>query len=104
MYQRTRRYQEGGQGDRVAAMDPGEYVFTLDGRYMVCLHSGIDPRAARVWDAVLSTFIAMGGRRAQVAADAWRLQHDPQFHHTWAVCFPLWCPTLAYYTPVDGVE
>ena len=56
-------------------MDPGEYVLTPDGEHMVVLCSGVDSRAARVWDA----FRDMGASRTSLKADAWRLQHDPTF-------------------------
>lgn len=81
-------------------MDPGDYVFTPDGSQMVMLRSGIDPRAARVWDVVLDAFVSMGASRTSARADAWRLQHDPVFHHKWAVLLPVWSPSLAYYDPV----
>ena len=57
-------------------------------------------RAARVWDVVLDAFVSMGASRTSVKADAWRLQHDPAFHHEWAVLLPVWSPSLAYYDPV----
>ena len=78
-------------------MDPGEYVLTPDGEHMVVLHSGVDPRAARVWDVVLDAFRDMGASRTSLRADAWRLQHDSAFHHEWAILLPIWCPSLAYY-------
>ena len=82
-------------------MDPGDYVYTDDGKYMVVLHSGVDPCAARIWDAVLNCFIGMGATRTSARADAWRLQHDPAFHRKWAVLLPVWCPMLAKYEKVD---
>lgn len=78
-------------------MDPGEYVYTADGSKMVMLRSGVDPRAARVWDAVLEQFSAMGMTKTSAKAEAWRLQHDLKYHQSWAVELPLWCPGVAYY-------
>jgi hypothetical protein len=78
-------------------MDPGEYVYTADGSMMVMLRSGVDPRAARVWDIVLEQFLAMGMTIASAKAEAWWLQHDLKYHHSWAVELQLWCPGLAYY-------
>lgn len=82
------------------AMDPGEYVLTADKRHMVVLRSGVDPRAANVWDEVLAQFVNMGSSQTSAKADAWRLQHDAAFHQSWAVELPIWCPTLAYYVNV----
>lgn len=75
---------------------------------MVVLRSGVDSRAARVWDVVLDAFRDMGATRTSLKADAWRLQHDPTFHHEWVVLLPVWCPSLAYYatttTRDDGAQ
>ena len=60
-------------------MDPGEYVLIPDGEHMVVLRSGVDSRAARVWDVVLDALRDMGASRTSLKADAWRLQHDPTF-------------------------
>ena len=79
-------------------MDPADYVYTSDFSHMVVLRDGTDSRAWRVWDVVLEQFRAMGATRTD--ADAWRLQHDADFHHTWAVELPMWCPDLATYVPV----
>ena len=71
------------------------------GDQMVMLRSGVDPRAARVWDVVLDAFRDMGATPAELRSDAWRLQNDPAFHHEWAVLLPVWCPSLAYYVNPD---
>ena len=81
-------------------MDPADYVYTSDFSHMVVLRDGTDSRAWRVWDVVLEQFRAMGATRTSVKADAWRLQHDADFHHSWAVELPTWCPDLATYVPV----
>lgn len=82
-------------------MDPGEYVYSRDGEFIVCLYSEVEPRCARVWEVVLAQFVAMGSTRTSARADAWRLQHDLDFHHTWASDLPRWAPTLAYYIPKE---
>ena len=84
-------------------MDPGDYVYTDDGKYMVVLRSGVDPRAARIWDVVLDCFVGMGATKTSVCADAWRLQHDSDFHREWAVSLPVWCPMLAKYHKVESI-
>ena len=41
----------------------------------------------------------MGATRTEVKADAWRLQHDADYHHLWAVKLPMWSTSLATYVP-----
>jgi hypothetical protein len=83
------------------AVHPADYVYTSDFSHMVVLRDGTDSRAWRVWDVILEQFRAMGATRTSVKADAWRLQHDAGFHHSWAVELPMWGPDLATYVPVS---
>ena len=63
------------------------------------LLDGTDSRAWRVWDVVLEQFRAMGATHTEVKADAWRLQHDADYHHSWAVKLPMWSTGLVTYVP-----
>ena len=83
------------------AVHPADYVYTSDFSHMVVLRDGTDSRAWRVWDVILEQFRDMGATRTSVKADAWRLQHDAGFHHSWAVELPMWGPDLATYVPVS---
>jgi hypothetical protein len=51
---------------------------------MVVLLDGTDSRAGRVWEVVLECFREMGATRTELKAEAWRLQHDADYHHSWA--------------------
>ena len=81
------------------AVDPDDYVYTSDLSHMVVLLDGTDSRAWRIWDVVLEQFRDMGMPRTEVKAEAWRLQHDADYHHSWAVKLPMWSTGLATYVP-----
>ena len=80
-------------------VDPNDYVYTSDLSHMVVLLDGTDSRAWRIWDVVLEQFHDMGMPRTEVKAEAWRLQHDADYHHSWAVKLPMWSTGLATYVP-----
>lgn len=82
-------------------MDPGERVYTPRRTRRVALHGVADTRNCHAWDAVLREFLAMGASRADVDADAHRLQYDPDFYRAWASSLPTWCPALARYVAAD---
>ena len=81
------------------AVDPDDYVYTSDLSHMVVLLDGTDSRAGRVWKVVLECFREMGATRTELKAEAWRLQHDADYHHEWAVKLPMWSTGLATYVP-----
>eukprot|EP00620_Florenciella_sp_RCC1587_P014489 CAMPEP_0182567400 /NCGR_PEP_ID=MMETSP1324-20130603/8633_1 /TAXON_ID=236786 /ORGANISM="Florenciella sp., Strain RCC1587" /LENGTH=84 /DNA_ID=CAMNT_0024781391 /DNA_START=362 /DNA_END=614 /DNA_ORIENTATION=- len=37
--------------------------------------------------------------RTEVKAEMWRLQHDADYHHSWAVKLPMWSTGLATSSP-----
>ena len=59
---------------------------------MVVLHDGTEPRAARVWEVVLGLFRSMGATDEELVHEAWKLRHNPVYHHTWAFGLPEWVP------------
>ena len=77
-------------------MDPGDYVY-LNHTKRVVLRSAVDPRAARIWDAILHEFEKMGATQIELQEAAFKLNHDRVYHHEWAELLPMWCPCLAYY-------
>lgn len=85
-------------------VDPGDYLYSRDGKHIVVLHDNAHARTLHIVGRVYDLVKGMGGDEDDHSSFLQKICENDTYFAEWCRDLPKWCPSEATYVKVVDEE